>query len=683
MSYKASVVIPIYNKELLIKTCLDSLINQTCGIDNIQVICVNDGSTDRSLDIVLEYCERYPTIQCINQPNAGVAVARNNGIKCAKARYIFFLDADDTLSKNTIDDVVNFFDEIYNETDIVTYPLYYNFGEGILVKNKRGNDIRNNQLLKISDYPHLAQTTMNFCIKNHDGLPLFVEGQHVYEDQIFNLRRVLNKKSIGWCATAKYFYRKDTAGLSQLDHPFYTFDLFIDTFNQMLDFCCNDDDKLQYVSHLILFSIGWRLIADRFFPYHLKGEQQLVAKEKIRNLISRLSNKAIVTSPWLSSDHKFFLLKLKYSELHIASNGVFWSISDNSGVLVCHSQISITIYSEKILNNHFYIKGYLHAPILNFVDKPELKIIVDGVEKSIPVFPSKASLIGSHYVANKYWRFESQFPVKPGSVISFKVRLADQNYKTNLKFKSWLPHSSNNKFIRDNTAVLNCGTFFKIVHYTLRSKIIDIARLALKNRFALKWKSISCSLSVCKTLFPKIEIISSDEVSFDKAVVSFPAFKQMGKFKIDNNSKLYKILFFLATKVILTRPEDCQIPKIVSSKIWPYLYRLLTEDITFKPYSFMFYRMDNVFSPENNPFIGKVETREPIEKEYFVNCLGYRQSDVLLNVEQEKERKSLGGCNQNILMVLTWRKYFENFQKGFSSSLYFKDIVSFLDNEEV
>ena len=66
MSYKVSVVITVYNKEKYLNECLDSVVNQTLGIDNIEVICVNDNSTDGSLAILEEYANKYPSFKIIN-----------------------------------------------------------------------------------------------------------------------------------------------------------------------------------------------------------------------------------------------------------------------------------------------------------------------------------------------------------------------------------------------------------------------------------------------------------------------------------------------------------------------------------------------------------------------------------------------------------------------------------------
>ncbi|MDR2169543.1 MAG: glycosyltransferase [Planctomycetaceae bacterium] len=92
---KISIIIPVYNVELYLRDCLDSVVNQT--MQEIQIICINDGSTDDSLKILNDYASRDCRILIIDKPNAGVSSARNVGLKHTKGKYILFVDSDDTV----------------------------------------------------------------------------------------------------------------------------------------------------------------------------------------------------------------------------------------------------------------------------------------------------------------------------------------------------------------------------------------------------------------------------------------------------------------------------------------------------------------------------------------------------------------------------------------------------------
>lgn len=90
---KVSLIVPVYNVEKYLRECLDSLVKQT--LKDIEIIAVNDGSPDNSLQILEEYAARDNRITIINQKNAGLSVARNNGVKAASGEFVAFVDSDD------------------------------------------------------------------------------------------------------------------------------------------------------------------------------------------------------------------------------------------------------------------------------------------------------------------------------------------------------------------------------------------------------------------------------------------------------------------------------------------------------------------------------------------------------------------------------------------------------------
>ena len=90
---KISIVVPIYNAERFLRSTLDSLLAQT--LSDIEIVCVNDGSSDSSLQILEEYASREPRVVVVDSVNGGVSRARNKGIEIAKGEYIGFMDADD------------------------------------------------------------------------------------------------------------------------------------------------------------------------------------------------------------------------------------------------------------------------------------------------------------------------------------------------------------------------------------------------------------------------------------------------------------------------------------------------------------------------------------------------------------------------------------------------------------
>ena len=88
-----SVIIPVYNAEPYLRDCLNSIISQE--LENLEVICINDGSWDKSQEILAEYSWKYPYIKIVEQTNRGAFAARNLGMQLAKGEYVCFIDADD------------------------------------------------------------------------------------------------------------------------------------------------------------------------------------------------------------------------------------------------------------------------------------------------------------------------------------------------------------------------------------------------------------------------------------------------------------------------------------------------------------------------------------------------------------------------------------------------------------
>ncbi len=101
MSPKVSVIIPVYNASAHLESCLDSVIHQT--LQDIEIICVNDGSTDSSAGLLEEYAQKDSRIRVITQQNAGAGAARNRGLDAAQGEYLSFLDSDDFFEMNMLE----------------------------------------------------------------------------------------------------------------------------------------------------------------------------------------------------------------------------------------------------------------------------------------------------------------------------------------------------------------------------------------------------------------------------------------------------------------------------------------------------------------------------------------------------------------------------------------------------
>lgn len=116
-----SIVMPVYNVEKYLRETLNSIVNQT--YQNFEVICVDDGSTDKSLDILKEYKKKDIRFKIIQQKNQYAGVARNNGMRVSKGKYIMFLDSDDVFEKKMLASLVSVAEK--ENTDIVFFGFYH------------------------------------------------------------------------------------------------------------------------------------------------------------------------------------------------------------------------------------------------------------------------------------------------------------------------------------------------------------------------------------------------------------------------------------------------------------------------------------------------------------------------------------------------------------------------------
>lgn len=142
---KISVVVPVYNVEKYLKECIDSIINQT--LEDIEIICVNDGSTDSSLEILNNYAKKDSRIIVINKSNSGYGHTMNMGLNAASGEYIGIIESDDFADKNMFEDLYKLAKEY--DADIVKGD-WYNYWS----KNKfarKNNRISSAKTLKLTN----------------------------------------------------------------------------------------------------------------------------------------------------------------------------------------------------------------------------------------------------------------------------------------------------------------------------------------------------------------------------------------------------------------------------------------------------------------------------------------------------------------------------------------------------
>lgn len=326
-----SIVIPIYNAECYLEACLDSVLGQTYS--NIEVILVNDGSTDGSLEICEYYAEKDSRIILINQKNAGVSVARNNGIRASNGAFLMFVDADDIIAPDICEyayngiqgyDVLFWGVESFDSSEEVHYQhvqtdicvLEYS-KQAWLRHLLRGGD---------GSLPNLNSMCAklykkSFVLINEIACPSEI---CVGEDMLFNLQIYMKEPRICYIPVKAYFYRYNQASAVHGYNPHFLENdrKFYEVLKKILDQeglweAVLDDVGYQQMNGLLLV-----LTNDIFHPHNPKtaGEKKMdflaLSEHEVYRIIYREQlykfkpiNRCIL---YLAYNKQYFLLKLLY-----------------------------------------------------------------------------------------------------------------------------------------------------------------------------------------------------------------------------------------------------------------------------------------------------------------------------------------------------------------------------------
>jgi len=156
---KLSIVIPVYNVEKYIRNCLDSVIYE--DIEDYEIIVVNDGSTDSSPAICDEYASRFPSlIKYISTENGGLGAARNNGLAIAKGEFVCFLDSDDYLCPNAVQEIM---DMLQDDIDAYVFDMIPVTESGVKIGYAAGSDRQGT--FTLDEYPEFLFCPPNACNK--------------------------------------------------------------------------------------------------------------------------------------------------------------------------------------------------------------------------------------------------------------------------------------------------------------------------------------------------------------------------------------------------------------------------------------------------------------------------------------------------------------------------------------
>lgn len=210
---KVSVVVPVYNVEDYLEKCLDSLIHQT--LQDIEILCVDDGSTDHSNELLYIYKNRDSRIQVLEKTNGGLSDARNYGMKFATSPYIMFVDSDDFLEPQALEKAAAKLDE--TGADLVIFDVYQYFMK-TKTKEVVANSYSGERTYTLKENPEMITRILNAAWNKMYRLSLFQENNitypvgYLYEDLGTTYKLLLKAKSIAFVNEPLYDYLADRPG---------------------------------------------------------------------------------------------------------------------------------------------------------------------------------------------------------------------------------------------------------------------------------------------------------------------------------------------------------------------------------------------------------------------------------------------------------------------------------------
>ncbi|WP_299524526.1 glycosyltransferase family 2 protein [uncultured Methanobrevibacter sp.] len=324
-----SVVLPVYNVEKYLKQCLDSLINQT--FDDFEVICVNDGSTDSSLNILEEYASKDDRFRIISQQNKGLSGARNTGMNYIKGNYLLFLDSDDWIEENALELLYNQVSNLDSEMIIFPYR-YYNqetgkYNENDFTKLNMFDSSIDNKNFNYKNIPEIVFRIPHESIKLYKVETLkklavkFPEGLN-YEDAYFFYKIFfkLNKVSIIRTPIYNYRIRSDSICTTGSEKSFDIFKILTSIENFLKEDKIYDELKDEFILFIVInLKFVYLRLNESFRNQYLRE-----IKENYEFFALNQINKDHLAT-WHFDDRVF------YNAIDVSNNGVEFELNYKKG----------------------------------------------------------------------------------------------------------------------------------------------------------------------------------------------------------------------------------------------------------------------------------------------------------------------------------------------------------------
>lgn len=351
---KVSVIIPVYNAAKYLDKCLESICGQT--YQNLEIILVNDGSTDDSWSICERWERKDKRINVINKVNRGPSETRNRGIDIATGEYIYFVDSDDYIACNLIEEVVNYMNKGY---DMVSFNHYKVYERGRIEKSvhlEQAEYIKSNKmdnqlffLQKLLKYKLGWETCTRIFrreIINEYNIR-FLEDINLAEDLYFNLCYCAHSRKIFNLDKELYYYRQHSESIMSYEKLRLNVDK-MDLLGQAVlkHYCAYEDCK----DLLEIFPVIYFMLVDHVIRRY-KNLKHLAIKEIRKAIWEELENSDFFVSQLEKlKKHKIYL-RMTYSNIEtkvILNSTRYFLRGDYVNYIICYQFIRLEVFFRRI-----------------------------------------------------------------------------------------------------------------------------------------------------------------------------------------------------------------------------------------------------------------------------------------------------------------------------------------------
>lgn len=434
--YKVTIVVPVYNVSEYLEECLDSLLAQTMNKEEMEILLINDGSTDNSFEICQRYAEQDSVFKLFTKENEGLSATRNFGIKHSSGKYIMYIDSDDKFSPETVKEVTNFFDRHYNEVDLVTYlDQPYKFGKK-MNPHYRYKYMPKSGVYDLNKLPYISQTRVNICVKNMEENYYFdtTPGFRL-EDQEYCSKVLMDKQKIGFCDKGEYMYNRSNDGsiVANYFYAYYIFESSLAYFERL--FGEFKDEVPKYYQAMFMNDLQWKHNEDKLYPYHYDKEEFEKAMNRIKSMLSRVDEDVIYNHPKLDNFNKHYWINMKpdaHPIIAAEENGV--SVYIDGKRIYNREKFELIMHKLRVNGDELKFLAFIKTPIYTYLpDKAKIVVVENGEEEKayeLDTFESVHSYYKSNTKTCNFYAFYYHCDVTKVNNFKFYVRFDGIDYET-------------------------------------------------------------------------------------------------------------------------------------------------------------------------------------------------------------------------------------------------------------